>query len=136
MPEEFQKDIAPYCEYHPRYAINFVPEAHKTYELYLAAVQCNGWLLLYVPEEFKTFEVYLAAVQHSGFSIQLVPEEFRTEELCLVGAKHIIRRIDVENHLGEDTSDFVDEYLKHVPEDHKEKIRKLFHESLNLEESY
>ena len=77
---------------------------------------------------YKTTEVYMAAVQHSFYILQFVPEASRTEELCLAGAKHVIRRIDVENHLGEDTSGFVDEYLKHVPENLKEKIGKAFRE--------
>jgi hypothetical protein len=50
-----------------------VPDALKTPELCLVAVQNEGEALEYVPEALKTPELCLAAVQNDGKALQYVP---------------------------------------------------------------
>ena len=66
------------------FALEFVPEEHRTPELCLAAVQQDGMALEFVPQEHRTPEICIAAVQQNGWELQFVPEEHRTPELCLV----------------------------------------------------
>jgi hypothetical protein len=86
-------------------AIEYMPEAKKTVDLYLesvqdwttlfnrapeklkpdlarALVQKNGLFLDYVPEEFITAELCMEAVKQTPLALDLVPEQYKTEELC------------------------------------------------------
>jgi len=48
------------------FVLKHIPEKHKTYELFLAAVQCNSWIFAYTPDEFKTAELCLIAMKGSA----------------------------------------------------------------------
>ena len=105
------------------YSLRYVPKVLKNVEFCLAAVENYGEALKYVPEEYMTTEVCLAAVQNTVFALEYVPEEFRTEELCLAGTKYFISRID-DSEFEEDVYFF----LKHVPDDIKEKIKSVLNQ--------
>jgi hypothetical protein len=55
-----------------------LPDALKTAEICLAAVQQDGRALDYVPEELKTQELCLAAVQQYGYAFRYVPDALKT----------------------------------------------------------
>jgi hypothetical protein len=60
---------------------------YSTPEGCLAAVQQNGYLLMYVPHEKNTPEICIAAVQRHGCALQFVPDEKITPEICLAAVK-------------------------------------------------
>lgn len=63
--------------------LQHVPDALKTTELCLAAVQDTNMVLEYVPENVKTPEFCLAVVSMHGSALSIVPEALKTRELCL-----------------------------------------------------
>jgi Domain of unknown function (DUF4116) len=67
---------------HNREALDFIPEEHKTLELYHFVVHLNGQALYKVPERFKTAEICRIAVRQDGRALYDVPEEHKTPELC------------------------------------------------------
>ncbi|MDR3172538.1 MAG: DUF4116 domain-containing protein [Treponema sp.] len=69
------------------WALVYVPEELMTADFYLEAVKQNGSVLEYVPEALKTAEVCLAAVQQNGKVLEFVPEELKTAELCLAAVQ-------------------------------------------------
>ena len=67
--------------------LEYVPEAYRTENVYLAAVSQDGWALRFVPEALKTAAVCLAAVQENAYALQFVPEALKTAELCLIAVQ-------------------------------------------------
>ena len=65
------------------YAIQHVPDEHRTPEMCLEAVRQNGRLLYSVPVEHRTPEMCLEAVRQDGHALRYVPDEHRTPEMCL-----------------------------------------------------
>jgi hypothetical protein len=63
------------------YALTYVKE--QTPEICLAAVKQNGHIIRYVEE--RTPEIYLAAVQQTGYALQCIEEQ--TPEICLAAVK-------------------------------------------------
>lgn len=53
--------------------LDSIPKALRTPELYLAAVQKDGWALEHVPETLRTPELCLIAVQQKGDDLEHVP---------------------------------------------------------------
>jgi hypothetical protein len=70
------------------YALIYVPEALKTEAVYLAAVQRYGGVLEYIPEALKTEALCLAAVQQNGDALKYVPEALKTEAICIEAMRH------------------------------------------------
>lgn len=75
------------------WALQFVPEEHKTIEVCLEAIAegTTGSLGLKsiierVPEKFKTSEFYLEAVKRNGYVLGDVPEVMKSPKMCLVAS--------------------------------------------------
>ncbi|GHU51462.1 hypothetical protein FACS1894200_11660 [Spirochaetia bacterium] len=56
-----------------------MPEAVRTAEMYLAAVQEYGYALVKVPESMRTAELCRAAVQQHGKALAFVPKKLRKQ---------------------------------------------------------
>jgi Domain of unknown function (DUF4116) len=64
--------------------LQFVPEKHRTPELYHLAVEQNGLALQHVHKNKRTPELCRLAIEQDGRALQYVPQEHRTPELCRI----------------------------------------------------
>lgn len=77
-----------------------IPEALSTQKLFLkpklclAAVQQNGFALEYVPESLKTWEVCFAAAKESQHALAFVQEELKTSDFCLAAVQRHGRALE------------------------------------------
>lgn len=67
-----------------RYALEHIPSAHKTAEIYMMAVKRCGKLLQYVPEDHRIKGLCDIAVRNNPDAIAYVPEEIQTDVIKLV----------------------------------------------------
>ena len=64
-------------------AIKHIKE--QSYELCLTAVRQDGYALKYVQNEFKTYDLCLAAVQQDGMALEFVLVQ--NKEICLAAVR-------------------------------------------------
>jgi hypothetical protein len=64
------------------WALEYTPDALRTYELYLEAVE-QGYDLRYVLYEYRTGELCVFAVIEDGGALQFVPEAVRSAVVCI-----------------------------------------------------
>ena len=57
--------------------ISYVPDDMKTYELCLATVQSNGWVLQYISEDLQSVQIIQAAITQN-------PEEFIKKNIKII----------------------------------------------------
>jgi hypothetical protein len=75
-------------------AIEYVPEAIRTVDLYLESVKDYTTLFNRVPEKLKP-DLALALVRKNGLFLDYVPEKFMTAELCLEAVKQTPLALDL-----------------------------------------
>lgn len=80
-------------------AIFYVPEEHRTEEMYRIACKTFGACLRIVPDAYMSEEICKTAVSIDGKSIQYVPEQYRTADIFLAAARNnplVMQRMPVE----------------------------------------
>ena len=65
------------------WALQYIPEEHRSYDMCLHAVKQCGWTLQFVPEEHRSYDLCLSAVEQNGGTLKYVPMEHRSYDLCL-----------------------------------------------------
>lgn len=66
-----------------RYALEHIPGAHKTAEIYMMAVKRCGKLLQYVPVDYQTEDMCIYSVSQDGSNLRYVPQSRRTQKVCM-----------------------------------------------------
>ena len=69
--DDFEKVVA--------FISNLSKETSKEYQGWLEEIYENGFALKYVPEDMRTFEICDIAVKQNGNALQWVSKEFREE---------------------------------------------------------
>ena len=67
--------------------LKFIPERHKTQELYEVIAKENGRILRLIPSEYKTKELCELAIKNSGLALSYIPLKYITQELCELAVK-------------------------------------------------
>jgi hypothetical protein len=72
--------LARYC-----YDISWLPEEHRTSELYTISVRCSvaTTVIRWIPEKSLTYDICFEAVSRSGDNLEYVPEKYRDADMCL-----------------------------------------------------
>ena len=108
--EDFEKVVA--------FISNLSKETSKEYQGWLEEIYENGFALKYVPEDMRTYELCERAVKDEARALQYVPEELRTFELCDKAIFTILRdEWDVD--LDESFEGF---FERNVPEEFQEEL--------------
>jgi hypothetical protein len=68
--------------------LRLVPNVLLDNDIYLSAVEYDGYMLAGVPVEMRTKEICMTAVQRHGCVLSYVPLELRTVEMCREALKH------------------------------------------------
>ena len=108
--DDFEKVVA--------FISNLSKETSKEYQVWLEEIYENGFALKYVPEDMRTYELCERAVKDEARALQYVPEELRTFELCDKAIFTILRdEWDVD--LDESFEGF---FERNVPEEFQEEL--------------
>ena len=71
------------------YAINYVPDKFKDYNMWLTTVGNHPQSIQYLPPDskFRDKRMYMAIVTQKGKNLYLVPKKYREEDICLEAVK-------------------------------------------------
>ena len=83
--DDFEKVVA--------FISNLSKETSKEYQGWLEEIYENGFALKYVPEDMRTYELCEIAVKNEGWALEFVPKEFKTKELCEIAVKECLKWI-------------------------------------------
>jgi hypothetical protein len=62
-----------------------IPEIHRSFELCIAAVKLDGYVLRCIPDQLQSFEVCLAAVKQHDWALRFVKNQ--NYEICMAALK-------------------------------------------------